>query len=62
MLNLEITHIGYTAMAFGFMVPGMLLIVAGQNILTGKEFSVDYMVYKPESRNNSKIEQKQKIV
>jgi len=33
MFDVELTYSGYTALSFGFIVPGLILILSGQNAL-----------------------------
>lgn len=44
--DIEVVHSGMTCLGFSFLVPGMMLIVGGQNQLQNKEFKIDLELYK----------------
>jgi hypothetical protein len=48
MFNVELTHSGYTAFSYGFIVPGLILILSGQNTLANADIKIDYVIYRPQ--------------
>lgn len=49
--NLELTTRGYTYLSFGFIVPGLILILSGQNASSNNEIKIDYVIYRPAPKN-----------
>ncbi len=45
-LSLELVP-AYTYMSFGFFVPGMILILSGENASKGGVVKMDFVVYRP---------------
>jgi hypothetical protein len=45
-MTLEIVP-AYTYLSFGFFVPGMILILSGENALKDGEVRMNFVVYKP---------------
>lgn len=48
MMTLEIVP-AYTYLSFGFFVPGMILILSGENSYKNGEVKMNFIVYKPEN-------------
>lgn len=54
MFSIEIIYSGVTCLGFAFLIPGMMLIVGGQNILQNKSFGINFSLYKQEEENMRK--------
>lgn len=54
-LNIEVIYGGLSCLGFSFIVPGMMLVVGGQNFLAQKELKMNFLVYqRSEIEGNSK--------
>jgi hypothetical protein len=48
---IEVLTPGMTCLGLAFFVPGMMLIVGGQNYLKKQEIKIDFLIYKEEEKH-----------
>ncbi len=44
--NIQIIHSGISCLGYAFLIPGMMLIVGGQNYLQNKQAKINFLLYK----------------
>lgn len=49
--SIEVVTGGITCLGLAFLVPGMMLIVGGQNYLEHQEIKINFLLYKEEEKN-----------
>jgi uncharacterized membrane protein YjjP (DUF1212 family) len=47
LLDIELASSGLTSLSFGFIVPGLIMIMSGQHLLENNEIKMNFIIYKP---------------
>jgi hypothetical protein len=52
-LDIELANSALTALSFGFVVPGLIVIIIGESLLENNDININLVLYRPQEKRAS---------